>query len=127
MNRGGVVLVPFPFQDRPGEKVRPAVVVQSDAESRRIANTILAMITGNLADAGQPTAVLVDPATPDPLRRGAGQGGHPDAAGRGGIRGDGGQGRGSLGRQRHCAGGQEAGAIQQVVADLTQHHPAQAS
>lgn len=47
MNRGDVVIVPFPFQDRPGEKVRPAVVVQSDAESRRLANTILAMITGN--------------------------------------------------------------------------------
>jgi len=48
MNRGDVVLVPFPFQDKPGEKVRPAVVVQSDAENRRLANTILAMITGNL-------------------------------------------------------------------------------
>lgn len=63
MNRGDVVLVPFPFQDKPGEKVRPAVVVQSDAENRRLANTILAMITGNLDDAGQPTTVLVDPRT----------------------------------------------------------------
>jgi mRNA interferase MazF len=70
MRRGDVVVVPFPFQDRPGEKVRPAVVVQSDAETRRLANTILAMITGNLSDAGQPTTVLVDPATPD----GAGSG-----------------------------------------------------
>ena len=48
MNRGDVVVVPFPFQDRPGEKIRPAVVVQADAENRRLANTILAMITGNL-------------------------------------------------------------------------------
>lgn len=64
MNRGDVVLVPFPFQDRPGEKIRPAVVVQSDAENRRLANTILAMITGNLDDAGQSTTVLVDPLTP---------------------------------------------------------------
>ena len=70
MNRGDVVLVPFPFQDRPGQKIRPAVVVQSNAESRRLANTILAMITGNLADAGQLTTVLVDPATPE----GAGSG-----------------------------------------------------
>jgi mRNA interferase MazF len=70
MNRGDVVIVPFPFQDRPGEKFRPAVVVQSDAENGRLINTILAMITGNLADAGQPTTVLVDPATPD----GAGSG-----------------------------------------------------
>jgi mRNA interferase MazF len=70
MNRGDVVVVPFPFQDKPGEKVRPAVVVQADAENRRLANTVLAMITGNLADAGQPTTVLVDPTTPD----GAGSG-----------------------------------------------------
>lgn len=61
MKRGDVVLVPFPFQDKPGEKIRPAVVVQSDAETRRLANTILAMITGNLDDSGQPTTVLVDP------------------------------------------------------------------
>jgi len=65
MNRGDVVIVPFPFQDKPGEKIRPAVVVQCDAENRRLANTILAMITGNLDDAGQPTTVLVDPKTPD--------------------------------------------------------------
>ncbi len=64
MNRGDVVIVPFPYQDKPGEKIRPAVVVQSDAENRRLANTILAMITGNLDDAGQPTTVLVDPGTP---------------------------------------------------------------
>jgi mRNA interferase MazF len=70
MKRGDVVVVPFPFQDRPGEKIRPAVVVQSDAENNRLANTILAMITGNLKDAGQPTVVLIDPATAD----GAGSG-----------------------------------------------------
>jgi mRNA-degrading endonuclease toxin of MazEF toxin-antitoxin module len=35
MNRGGVVVVPFPFQDKPGEKIRPPVVVQSDLENRR--------------------------------------------------------------------------------------------
>jgi mRNA interferase MazF len=70
MNRGDVVIVPFPFQDRPGEKIRPPVVVQCDAENQRLANTILAMITGNLHDAGQPTSVLVDPRTPN----GAGSG-----------------------------------------------------
>lgn len=65
MKRGDVVLVPFPFQDKPGQKIRPAVIVQSDAENQRLANTILAMITGNLTDAGEPTTVLVDPRTPD--------------------------------------------------------------
>jgi len=47
MKRGDVVIVLFAFQDRPGQKIRPAVVVQSDAENRRLVNTILAMITGN--------------------------------------------------------------------------------
>jgi mRNA interferase MazF len=61
MNRGDVVIVPFPFQDKPGEKIRPAVIVQSDSENRRLAKTILAMITGNLDDEGQPATVLVDP------------------------------------------------------------------
>src|SRR5947199_10228731 len=70
MKRGDVVLADFPFQDVPGSKVRPAVVVQNDADNQVLANTILAMITGNLADAGRPTNVLVDPATPD----GAGSG-----------------------------------------------------
>lgn len=65
MNRGDVVLVPFPYQDRPGEKVRPAVVVQCDAENQRLANTILAMITGNLQDSGRATTFLIDPGTPD--------------------------------------------------------------
>ena len=61
MNRGDVVLVPFPFQDRPGAKIRPALVVQADSENHRLANIVLAMITGNLADAGQRTTVTVDP------------------------------------------------------------------
>lgn len=70
MKRGDIVIVPFPFQDRPGEKLRPAVVVQSDAENQRLGNTIVAMITGNLSDAGQPTTVMVDPLSPE----GAGSG-----------------------------------------------------
>ena len=48
MKRGDVVVVAFPFQDKPGEKIRPALVVQCDAENGRLVNTILAMITGNL-------------------------------------------------------------------------------
>jgi len=70
MIRGDVVVVPSPFQDRPGEKIRPAVVVQSDTENARLANTILAVITGNLQDVRQPTAVFVDAGSSD----GAGSG-----------------------------------------------------
>ncbi|MEX0726633.1 MAG: type II toxin-antitoxin system PemK/MazF family toxin [Planctomycetaceae bacterium] len=64
MKRGDVVLVPFPFQDKLGEKIRPAVVVQSDADTARLINTVVVMITGNLDDAGQATTLVVDPSTP---------------------------------------------------------------
>jgi hypothetical protein len=77
MKRGDVVLAGFPFQDVPGSKVGPAVVVQNDADNQALANTILATITGNLADAGRATNVLVDPATPD----GAGSGLHGPGSG----------------------------------------------
>jgi mRNA interferase MazF len=70
MRRGDVVLAPFPFQDKLGEKIRPAVVVQSDVENARLSNTILAMVTGNLHDASRPTTLLIDPSTPE----GAGSG-----------------------------------------------------
>ncbi|MCI0461758.1 MAG: type II toxin-antitoxin system PemK/MazF family toxin [Gemmataceae bacterium] len=65
MNRGDVVLADFPFQDVPGSKVRPALVVQNDADNAALDNTILAMITGSKRGLGRPTNVLVDPATPE--------------------------------------------------------------
>jgi mRNA-degrading endonuclease toxin of MazEF toxin-antitoxin module len=65
MKRGDVVEVPFPYQDKAGEKVRPAVIVQANRETARLANLIVAMITGNLNDVGEPTTVAVDPANAD--------------------------------------------------------------
>ncbi len=70
MIRGDVVIADFPFQDMPGSKIRPALVVQNDADNQALANTILVMITGNLADTDRLTNVLVDPATSE----GAGSG-----------------------------------------------------
>jgi mRNA interferase MazF len=70
MNRGDVVIADFPFQDVPVAKIRPAMVVQNDTDNRVLPNTILAMITGNLTDAGKPTNLLIDPTTPE----GAGSG-----------------------------------------------------
>jgi mRNA interferase MazF len=64
MKRGDVVLADFPYQDLPGSKIRPALVVQNDADNAVLANTILAMITGNTRAAGQPTNLLVDPSSP---------------------------------------------------------------
>jgi len=64
VSRGEVVLVDYPFSDRTGSKVRPAVVVQSDALNRRIDDTILAAISRSTHRASA-TQLLIDIATPD--------------------------------------------------------------
>ena len=65
VTRGDVVLVHFPFASGRGAKVRPALVVQSDHNNASMANTIVVQITTNLHRMGEPTQILVDPATPD--------------------------------------------------------------
>ncbi len=47
IDRGDIVLVDFPYSDQTGSKVRPALVVQSDAWNQRLDDTILALITGS--------------------------------------------------------------------------------
>ncbi|MGL4555085.1 MAG: type II toxin-antitoxin system PemK/MazF family toxin [Gemmataceae bacterium] len=65
VNRGGVVLVDFPYSSGVGSKVRPALVVQNDGDNARLANTILVQITGTTHRALEPTHVLVEVATPE--------------------------------------------------------------
>lgn len=48
MNQGSVVLVDYPFSDGTGTKVRPAVVVQSDAKNQRLTDTIIALVTSSV-------------------------------------------------------------------------------
>lgn len=64
MSRGDVVVVQFPYADGTRGKNRPALVVQNDRDNRRLANTIVAMISGNTQHAAERTQVLVDPGTP---------------------------------------------------------------
>jgi mRNA interferase MazF len=66
MRRGDVVLVDFPFSSGTGAKVRPALVLQSDINNRRLLNTIVAMISSNTRhSAVAATQLLVDPSVPD--------------------------------------------------------------
>jgi mRNA-degrading endonuclease toxin of MazEF toxin-antitoxin module len=44
VQRGDVVIVDHPHGDASGSKVRPALVVQGDADNARMTNTILATI-----------------------------------------------------------------------------------
>jgi mRNA interferase MazF len=63
--RGDVVLVRFPFASGLGAKVRPALVVQSDPNNARLANTVVVQITTNISRIGEPTQLLVDPSSVD--------------------------------------------------------------
>ena len=65
VSRGDVVLVDFPFASGAAQKLRPAVVVQNDANNRRLATTIFAPITSNTRHLNEPTQVALDPNTPD--------------------------------------------------------------
>jgi mRNA interferase MazF len=63
VNRGDVVLLNAPFVTRPGSKVRPMLVVQSDRNTAHIRNTILAAITTNVSRTHEPTQVFIDIST----------------------------------------------------------------
>jgi mRNA interferase MazF len=69
VSRGDVVLVDYPFSDRTGSKVRPALVVQSDTLNHWITDTILAAITRSTHRASA-TQLLIDISTPDGARTG---------------------------------------------------------
>jgi mRNA interferase MazF len=63
-SRGDVVMVDFPFGEGLGSKLRPAVVIQCDADNRRLGAIIVAMITKQTALAGrEPRHILIDIST----------------------------------------------------------------
>jgi mRNA interferase MazF len=61
VRRGEIVWVDWPYSDRTGSKLRPAVVVQDDALNGRISDTVLVLITRTPRAVGT-TEVLIDPA-----------------------------------------------------------------
>jgi len=64
VNRGQIVVVDFAVAGMP-KKVRPVLVVQADAYNRKMTNTIVAMITTNLARASESSHLLIDVDAPD--------------------------------------------------------------
>ena len=64
VSRGDIVLVDYPFSDRTGSKVRPALVVQSDALNHRITDTILASIS-RATHRASATQLFIDISTPE--------------------------------------------------------------
>src|SRR5579872_1121968 len=61
VRRGDVVRIDWPYSDRTGSKLRPALVVQTDALNGLIADTILVLISRTQRALGA-TEVLLDPA-----------------------------------------------------------------
>lgn len=62
MKRGDVAIIDYPFSDGGGRKLRPVLVVQSDANNALLTDTIVALITSRL-HRSLPTHVDVDPAS----------------------------------------------------------------
>ena len=60
VRRGEVVRVDWPYSDRTGSKMRPALVIQDDAFNGLIADTVLALIS-RTQRAVRRTEVLLDP------------------------------------------------------------------
>ena len=82
MDRGRIVLVPFPYSDLQGMKRRPACVVSTTEYNARSPDVVLAMITSSRARVEHPRtgdAVIeewdraeAEVAAPSPMRREAG-------------------------------------------------------
>jgi mRNA interferase MazF len=64
-NRGEIVLVLFPNSNLRTTKRRPALVIQRDNLQTGLAQTIVAMITSNMARAGHASRVTVSLSTSD--------------------------------------------------------------
>ena len=64
VSRGLIVVVDFAVAGMP-KKVRPVLLVQADEYNRKMANTVVAMITTNLTRASEPSHLLIDISTPE--------------------------------------------------------------
>jgi mRNA interferase MazF len=71
VKRGEVVLIDYPFSTGAGSKVRPALIVQSDARNRLLDHTIAVMISSVIGHAAtDPTQLLIDVSTPEGMQSG---------------------------------------------------------
>jgi len=61
LHRGDVVLVPFPFTDLSGQKMRPALVISPDPDDRDI---LVAFISSVVPPVPEPTEHVLDAAHP---------------------------------------------------------------
>lgn len=65
MKRGDVVIVDVAYVGAPGNKRRPALVIQNDVLNSAIRETVIVAITSNLSNVHQPDQLLIDISTAD--------------------------------------------------------------
>lgn len=66
VQRGDIVIVDYPYSDRSGSKVRPALVVQGDAYNQQLADTILALVSSSrVRFVGAASQLPIDVSTPE--------------------------------------------------------------
>ena len=66
VSRGDVVPVDFPYSDRTGSKVRPALVIQADSWNQALDDTILALITSSgCRRVSANTQLVIEAASPE--------------------------------------------------------------
>jgi mRNA interferase MazF len=63
IRRGDIVMAWYPFASGAGGKRRPCLVIQNDEDNKKLANTVIVQITGNLSRAGDKSHLLVELAT----------------------------------------------------------------
>lgn len=65
LNKGDIVLIPFPFTDLTSTKIRPAVVISSNLINQNNQDVIVAFISSIVPTQIEPTDFLVTSSDPD--------------------------------------------------------------
>jgi mRNA interferase MazF len=65
LQRGDVLKARFPHASGGRGKKRPVVVVQADVYNQRLRHAVVAQVTGNLDEKGDPACLFVEAATPE--------------------------------------------------------------
>lgn len=65
IQRGDVLKARFPHASGGRGKKRPVVVVQADTYNQRLRHAVVAEVTGNLDDRGDPACLFIDSSTQD--------------------------------------------------------------
>lgn len=65
ISRGDVINARFPHAAGTRGKKRPVVVVQADEHNQRLHHAVVAQLTSNLADQGNPACFLIEAGTPE--------------------------------------------------------------